>query len=62
MDKYSQAKFKREFYNLTEEEKGNVYEEIVRAAGRPSGAVNAEARMLGRLSRGLWVVTAVVII
>ncbi len=62
MEKYAREKFKKGFYELTEEQKGVAYEEIIRAAGRPSATVNAEARLLGKLSRGLWVVTAVVII
>ena len=62
MEKYAQRAFKRGFYELGPAEQGTVYEEIIRAAGRPNAAVNAQARMLGRLSRGLWVVTAIVVI
>ena len=61
-DKYARPRFQRGFYDLSAAEQGGVYEEIIRAAGRPNAAVNAEARMLGRLSKGLWVVTAIVII
>lgn len=62
MERYSRETFKKGFYELGPAEQGRVYEEIIKAAGRPSRAVNAEVRTLGRLSRGLWVVTAVVII
>lgn len=62
MERYSKQEFKKGFYDLSPAEQGTVYEEIIKAAGRPSRAVNAEARVLGRLSRGLWVVTAVVVI
>lgn len=62
MDKYSREKFRRGFYELKPEEQGTVYEDIIRAAGRPNARFNAEARTLGRLGKGLWVVTVVVIV
>lgn len=62
MDKYSRSRFQRGFYELAASEQGLVHEEIIRAAGRPNAAINAQARMLGRLSKGLWVVTIVTIV
>lgn len=62
MDKYARSTFKRDFYDLSPAEQGTVYEVIIRAAGRPNEIYNTEARILGRLGRGLWVVTIVVIV
>lgn len=62
MDKYARSRFRKGFYDLQPSDQGAVYEEIIRAAGRPNATINAQARMLGRLSRGLWVVTVVVIV
>lgn len=62
MDKYARSTFKRGFYELQPAEQGAVYEAIIKAAGRPNAAINAQARTLGRLSRGLWVVTVVAIV
>ena len=62
MDKYARSTFKRSFYKLQPGEQGTVYEAVIRAAGRPNAAINAQARLLGRLSRGLWVVTVIAIV
>ena len=62
MDKYARLRFKRGFYDLSTTDQGSVYEDIVHVAGRPNPKVNAQAQMLGRLSKGFWVLTVVVIV
>ena len=62
MDKYARSRFQRGFYELSPAEQGGVYEQIIHAAGRPNASYNAEARMLGRLGKGLWVITIVIIV
>jgi len=58
--KYADELFKQEFDILSAAQKEKVFLEIVDSGGRARPAVNAAARRLGAVGRGLWVLTAVV--
>ena len=57
MEKYAQKLFSREFVQLTAAEQDAVFMEIAKAAGRPNQGFTAAARNLGRVGRGLIVVS-----
>lgn len=62
MDKSAQRTFKKPLEGLADAERGAVFEAVIKAAGRPNPEVTAAAWTLGKLGRGLWVVTFVVLI
>jgi hypothetical protein len=57
MERYAKKLFKRNFAQLTAAEQDEVFIAIVRAAGRPNQGFTAAARNLGRVGRGLIVVS-----
>ena len=57
METYAKKLFSREFAQLTAAEQDEVFLAIARAAGRPNQAFTAAARNLGRVGRGLIVVS-----
>jgi hypothetical protein len=57
MERYAQRLFSREFAELTAAEQDEVFLAIARAAGRPNQGFTAAARNLGRVGRGLIVVS-----
>lgn len=56
-EKYARSKFGASFESLSEASRNEVYLEIIDSAGRARPAVNAAATRLGRLGRGLIVVS-----
>jgi hypothetical protein len=57
VEKYAQKKFGKAFAELAETQKTEVFEEIVKAAGRANPKVSAGAARMGALGRVLWVVS-----
>jgi hypothetical protein len=61
-EKYAQRFFKRTFSELTDSEKNKIYMEIVDSAGRANPKVSAKTARLGKIGKGLWILTACVAI
>jgi hypothetical protein len=59
-EKYSGKLFNKAFDELAQQEKNQVALEIIEASGRANPAVTTAARTLGRLGRGLIIISAAV--
>lgn len=57
LEKYAQSKFGRAFSALSESEQNAVYLSVVEASGRANTTVTLQALRLGRLGRGLMVLS-----
>lgn len=60
LETYAQKLYKRSFSALAEGEKDAVYLAIVEASGRARPSVNLRAARLGRLGKGLFVLSAAI--
>lgn len=61
-DKYAQKIFKKSFSQLTDAQKNKIYLSIVESAGRANPKVSAKASRLGKVGKGLWILTACIAI
>ncbi|WCM23467.1 hypothetical protein NDK50_21590 [Paraburkholderia bryophila] len=59
LNKYSQIEFKRNFVDLTEQERGKIYYEVIKSAGRGNDTVNTNIRKLRVRGRVFLLVTAI---
>lgn len=57
LEHYAQKIFKKSFAQLDGAGQTAVYEEVVKASGRANPRVTAQAARLGKLARGLWIIT-----
>lgn len=57
LEKYAQSMFKKSFSALSDVQKEQVYLSIVESSGKARPAVNLKTQRLGRLGRGLMVIS-----
>ncbi|MBX3500979.1 MAG: hypothetical protein KF889_16185 [Alphaproteobacteria bacterium] len=57
LEHYAKKMFKKGFHELDAAGQTAVYEEVVKASGRANPRVSAKAARMGKLARGLWVIT-----
>src|SRR5688572_15485844 len=57
LEHYATKMFKKSFAQLDAAGQTAVYEEVVKASGRANPRVTAKAARMGKLARGLWVIT-----
>ncbi|NOQ63087.1 MAG: hypothetical protein GQ582_01080 [Methyloprofundus sp.] len=61
-ERYAQQVFKKPFVQLTDVQKNQIYRGIVDSAGRANPKISAKASSLGKIGKGLWLLTACVAI
>lgn len=57
LEHYAQKMFKKGFAELDDAGRTAIYEEVIKASGRANPRVTAQAARLGKLARGLWIIT-----
>jgi len=61
LDRYAQRDFQKDFTDLTEQERGTIYYEVIKSAGRGNETVNAKIKTLRVRGSVFLVVTAILV-